>query len=131
MGRRLPSEYLIYAGFRDGAFGIFDADTLSLRVRIAPSAYISSSSYTFPASRPWWRPIRCYSYQFALGMSDGAVQVMEPLYTDTECLSYQIPEENGVGNNSVAVCHRKLNQSQVTFIHLSLHLSMPFLSLPE
>lgn len=31
---------LIYAGFCDGAVGVFDADSLRLRCRIAPSAYI-------------------------------------------------------------------------------------------
>lgn len=31
---------LVYAGFCDGAVGVFDADTLRLRCRIAPTAYI-------------------------------------------------------------------------------------------
>ena len=34
---------LVYAGFRDGAIGIFDAKSLTLKCRIAPSAYIPSS----------------------------------------------------------------------------------------
>ena len=34
---------LVYAGFRDGAIGIFDAESLTLKCRIAPSAYIPSS----------------------------------------------------------------------------------------
>lgn len=33
---------LIFTGFCDGAIGIFDADSLRLRCRIAPSAYLSS-----------------------------------------------------------------------------------------
>lgn len=34
---------LIFTGFGDGAVGIFDAESLVLRCRIAPSAYISAS----------------------------------------------------------------------------------------
>lgn len=34
---------LVFAGFSDGAIGIFDADSFRLRCRIAASAYISSS----------------------------------------------------------------------------------------
>lgn len=34
---------LVYAGFCDGAVGVFEADGLRLRCRIAPTAYISSS----------------------------------------------------------------------------------------
>ncbi|CAH9080727.1 unnamed protein product [Cuscuta europaea] len=71
---------LVLAGFSDGAIGIFDADTFRLRCRIASSAYMStsigsSSGCAFPAviaahpSDP---------YQFALGMSDGTVHVIEP-----------------------------------------------------
>ncbi|XP_016571673.2 protein TOPLESS-RELATED PROTEIN 2 isoform X4 [Capsicum annuum] len=71
---------LIFTGFCDGAIGIFDADSLRLRCRIAPPAYLSSisssgSGATFPvviAAHP------SDSNQFALGMSDGAVHVMEP-----------------------------------------------------
>ncbi|XP_023729320.1 protein TOPLESS-RELATED PROTEIN 2 isoform X2 [Lactuca sativa] len=34
---------LLYTGFSDGAVGVFDAETLRLRSRIAPSAFVSSS----------------------------------------------------------------------------------------
>lgn len=70
---------LVFTGFCDGAIGIFDADSLRLRCRIAPSAYISSpigSGSAFPmviAAHP------ADPGQFALGMSDGAVYVVEPL----------------------------------------------------
>ncbi|KAK4338634.1 hypothetical protein RND71_043121 [Anisodus tanguticus] len=72
---------LIFTGFCDGAIGIFDADSLRLRCRIAPSAYLSSigsgsgSGVAFPvviAAHP------SDSNQFALGMSDGTVHVIEP-----------------------------------------------------
>jgi len=35
---------LVYAGFCDGAVGVFDADSLRLRCRIAPSAYLPPSA---------------------------------------------------------------------------------------
>ncbi|KAK4435531.1 protein TOPLESS-RELATED PROTEIN 2 [Sesamum alatum] len=75
----------IFTGFCDGAIGIFDADSLSLRCRIAPSAYISSSlssnGSAFPvviAAHP------SDPNQFALGMSDGAVHVVEPSEGETK-----------------------------------------------
>ncbi|OQU77448.1 hypothetical protein SORBI_3009G049800 [Sorghum bicolor] len=73
---------LVYAGFRDGAIGIFEAESLTLQCRIAPSAYIPSSISsetvypTVVATHPW-KP-----NQIAVGMSDGAVHVLEPLHTD-------------------------------------------------
>jgi len=108
---------LVYAGFRDGAIGIFEAESLTLQCWIAPSAYVPSSisryvefqavsvffclSGTFNsgdkrlvfiaslvssvgetvypmviATHPW-KP-----NQIAVGMSDGAVYVLEPLDTD-------------------------------------------------
>ncbi|CDP11749.1 unnamed protein product [Coffea canephora] len=73
----------VYTGCLDGAIGIFDADSLRLRCRVAPSAYMSSSivssSSAFPmviAAHP------SNPSQIALGMSDGAVLVIEP--SDTE-----------------------------------------------
>ncbi|KAG8382080.1 hypothetical protein BUALT_Bualt05G0039300 [Buddleja alternifolia] len=77
---------LIFTGFGDGAVGIFDADSLNLRCRIASSAYISSSissngSNAYPvviAAHP------SDPNQFALGMSDGAVHVIEPSDAETK-----------------------------------------------
>ncbi|CAL5441153.1 unnamed protein product [Camellia sinensis] len=72
---------LIFAGFRDGAIGVFDAGNFRLRCRLAPSAYTSSpiarrsSGCAFPvvvAAHP------SQPNQIALGMSDGAVYVIEP-----------------------------------------------------
>ena len=34
---------LVYVGFHDGAIGIFEAESLRLQCRIAPTAYIPSS----------------------------------------------------------------------------------------
>ncbi|CDP19688.1 unnamed protein product [Coffea canephora] len=75
---------LVYTGFLDDAIGIFDADSLRLRCWIAPSTYmpssiVSGSGEIFPmviAAHP------SDPSQFALGMSDGAVHVIEP--SDTE-----------------------------------------------
>lgn len=70
---------LVYTGFCDGAVGVFDADNLRLRCRIAPSAYIPSlgvsSNTAYPlviAGHP------SEPNQIAVGMSDGSVHVVEP-----------------------------------------------------
>ncbi|KAG8649977.1 protein TOPLESS-RELATED PROTEIN 2 isoform X2 [Manihot esculenta] len=69
---------LVYTGFCDGAVGVFDADGLRVRCRIAPSAYIPPSvagNNAYPlviAAHP------SEPNQIALGMSDGAVHVVEP-----------------------------------------------------
>jgi len=72
---------MVYAGFRDGAIGIFEAESLRLRCRIAPSAYVTSSvpsggGIVYPmdvAANPW------HPNLITVGMSDGAVHVLEPL----------------------------------------------------
>ncbi|KAL6659345.1 hypothetical protein ACP70R_003385 [Stipagrostis hirtigluma subsp. patula] len=71
---------LVYAGFCDGAIGVFEAECLSLRCRIAPSAYmppsISSAGDVYPmviAAHP------SEPNQIALGMSNSAVHLLEPL----------------------------------------------------
>ncbi|XP_047970386.1 protein TOPLESS-RELATED PROTEIN 2-like isoform X1 [Salvia hispanica] len=94
---------LVFAGFCDGAVGIFDAESLSLRCRIAPSAYIpasvSSSGNTFPvviAAHP------SDGSQFGLGMSDGAVHVIEPCDVDTKWGGGKTTtsQENGIPSSS-------------------------------
>ncbi|XAR70707.1 hypothetical protein NMG60_11027659 [Bertholletia excelsa] len=87
---------LVITGFCDGAVGVFDADNFRLRCRIAPSAYISSSiasgsSNGFPvviAAHP------SDPNQIALGMSDGAVHVIEPSEGETKW-GGTVPQENG------------------------------------
>ncbi|KAK3037662.1 hypothetical protein RJ639_030439, partial [Escallonia herrerae] len=71
---------MLFTGFCDGAIGIFDADSLRLRCRIAPSAYISSSiaSSNGTAFPVVIAPHPSDPNQFSLGMSDGAVHVIEP-----------------------------------------------------
>ncbi|XP_009400780.2 protein TOPLESS-RELATED PROTEIN 2 isoform X1 [Musa acuminata AAA Group] len=86
---------LVYAGFSDGAIGVFEADSLRLRCRVAPSAYLSlsiqSSAAVFPmviAAHP------SEPNQIALGMSDGTVYVLEPSDADLKWGSAP-PQENG------------------------------------
>ncbi|KAJ0015067.1 hypothetical protein Pint_21692 [Pistacia integerrima] len=70
----------VYAGFCDGTMGVFDAENVRLRCRIAASAYVPSVSvssnttaYPFVIAAHQSEP-----NQIALGMSDGAVHVVEP-----------------------------------------------------
>ncbi|KAL7122687.1 hypothetical protein ACP275_01G059100 [Erythranthe tilingii] len=86
----------IFTGFCDGAVGIFDAENMTLRCRIAPSAYIpssvSSNGNSFPvviAAHP------SDQNQFALGMSDGAVHVIEPSDAETKW-GGSTAQDNGV-----------------------------------
>ncbi|KAJ7518741.1 hypothetical protein O6H91_20G006000 [Diphasiastrum complanatum] len=74
---------LVYAGFSDGSVGVFDGESLWPRCRVASSAYIPQgiTRYTnvYPlviAAHPS-EPL-----QFALGLSDGSVQVLEPSETE-------------------------------------------------
>lgn len=69
---------LVYASFCDGAVGVFDAETLLPRCRLAPSVYLgpgmSSSVYPLVIAAHPSEP-----NQFAIGLTDGGVQVIEPL----------------------------------------------------
>ncbi|KAK6926148.1 WD40 repeat [Dillenia turbinata] len=89
---------LIYTGFCDGAVGVFEAESLRLRCQIAPSAYMpATSSGVYPlviAAHP------SEPNQIALGMSDGAVYVVEPSEVESKWIS-QTPQDNGsVHSNS-------------------------------
>ncbi|XP_020598905.1 protein TPR2-like isoform X2 [Phalaenopsis equestris] len=85
----------IYAGFFDGAVGVFDSASLRLHRRIAPSSYATSSI----ASAGLVYPIVVAAHplevnQMALGMSDGTVYVVEP--SDVESKSGgPTSQENG------------------------------------
>ncbi|KAG5233006.1 protein TPR [Salix suchowensis] len=71
--------FLVYTGFCDGAVGVFDADSLRIRCRIAPSAYIPSHAAGGTTAYPWVIAAHpTEPNQIALGMSDGAVHVVEP-----------------------------------------------------
>ncbi|KAK1303545.1 Topless-related protein 1 [Acorus calamus] len=86
---------LIYAGFCDGAVGVFDADSLRLRCRIASSAYISSSVASSGSIYPMVIAAHpTEPNQVALGMSDGAVHVVEPSDSEPKW-GAPPPQDNG------------------------------------
>ncbi|XP_057429442.1 topless-related protein 2-like [Lotus japonicus] len=73
------NSQLVYAAFTDGNIGVFDADSLRLRCRIASSAYLhqtsSNSQNVYPVvvtAHPQ------EPNQFAVGLSDGSIKVIEP-----------------------------------------------------
>ncbi|WOH14317.1 hypothetical protein DCAR_0933836 [Daucus carota subsp. sativus] len=70
------NSMLVYASFCDGSIGIFDAESLSLRCHLKPSVYLSlKGQVVYPvvvAAHPQ------DPYQFAVGMTDGSVKVIEP-----------------------------------------------------
>uniref|UniRef100_A0A0C9S7I8 TSA: Wollemia nobilis Ref_Wollemi_Transcript_13460_4098 transcribed RNA sequence n=1 Tax=Wollemia nobilis TaxID=56998 RepID=A0A0C9S7I8_9CONI len=89
---------LIYTSFLDGVVGVFHAASLRLRCRIAPSAYLPSSSVhpLVVAAHP------SEPNQFAVGLSDGGVQVLEPLESEGKWGTGP-PAENGSASNAPVV----------------------------
>ncbi|EEF49925.1 WD-repeat protein, putative [Ricinus communis] len=93
------NSQLIFASFRDGNIGVFDADSLRLRCRIAPSAYLSpavlnGSQSIYPlvvAAHPH------ETNQLAVGLTDGSVKVMEPKASDGKW-GTSPPVDNGILN---------------------------------
>ncbi|KAF9615189.1 hypothetical protein IFM89_022451 [Coptis chinensis] len=93
----------IYASFGDGSVGVLTAITLRLRCRIHPTAYIpsnisSNNSRVYPlviAAHP------TEPNQFALGLTDGAVHVLEPLESEGKWGSLP-PSDNGAGSSIAA-----------------------------
>ncbi|VVB00946.1 unnamed protein product [Arabis nemorensis] len=72
------NSQLVYASFADGNIGVFDAEHLRLRCRIAPSAYMPQPT---PNSAPIM-PLVITAHpqepnQIAVGLSDGSVKVLE------------------------------------------------------
>ncbi|KAL3840982.1 hypothetical protein ACJIZ3_025573 [Penstemon smallii] len=85
----------VYASFDDGSISVFTAAGLKLRCRINPTAYLPST----PSSRVYPLVITAHPSepnQFALGLTDGGVQVLEPLETEGKWGTVP-PQENGVG----------------------------------
>ncbi|KAK4748798.1 hypothetical protein SAY87_015384 [Trapa incisa] len=105
------NSQLIYASFMDGNIGVFDADTLRLGCRIAPTAYLSQS--VLNGSHPVY-PLVVATHPFepnqlAVGLSDGSVKVMEPMESEGKWGSAP-PADNGIlgsktGSSSVASNH--------------------------
>ncbi|KAL0837454.1 hypothetical protein Bca101_089344 [Brassica carinata] len=71
------NSQLVYASFTDGNIAVFDAESLRLRCRIAPSAYMPQ-----PNSAPIIpQVITAHPQepnQLAVGLADGSVKVIEP-----------------------------------------------------
>ncbi|KAK3436786.1 hypothetical protein EUGRSUZ_C01427 [Eucalyptus grandis] len=73
----------IYVSFEDGSIGVFTASTLRLRCRINPATYIPPN----PSFRVYPLVIAAHPSepnQFALGLTDGSVYVLEPLEYEGE-----------------------------------------------
>ncbi|KAG9138166.1 hypothetical protein Leryth_001396 [Lithospermum erythrorhizon] len=93
------NSQLVYASFIDGNIGVFDADSLRLRCRIAPSTYLPSAGGTGSQAA---YPVVLASHpqepnQFAIGLSDGCVKVMEPAESEGKW-GLSPPAENGMVN---------------------------------
>ncbi|GAV81493.1 WD40 domain-containing protein [Cephalotus follicularis] len=86
---------LIYASFEDGSVCVLTSTTLRLRCRIDPSAYLPSNL------TPRVYPVVVAAHpsepnQFALGLTDGGVHVMEPPELEGKW-GTSPPLENGAG----------------------------------
>ncbi|KAM0909130.1 hypothetical protein ACQ4PT_015010 [Festuca glaucescens] len=106
------NSQLVFAAFTDGNVAVFDADNLRLRCRIASSAYMSSTAIN---SNPAIYPYVVATHpqepnQFAVGLSDGSVKVMEPLESDGKW-GTPAPVENGVANGRTSASSATSNQA--------------------
>ncbi|XXG59183.1 hypothetical protein AAC387_Pa04g1308 [Persea americana] len=86
-------SHLVYASFLDATVCVFSAANLKLRCQINPTAYLPAniSSTVYPlviASHP------SEPNQFAMGMTDGGVYVLEPLESEGKW-GVPPPAENG------------------------------------
>nr|GMD23122.1 topless-related protein 3 isoform X3 [Ipomoea batatas] len=80
------NSQLVYASFIDGNIGEFEANNLTLRCRIAPSAYLSQPVlnsegvvYAVVIAAHPQEP-----NQLAIGLTDGSIKVIEPLKSEGE-----------------------------------------------
>ncbi|KAI5658642.1 hypothetical protein M9H77_27435 [Catharanthus roseus] len=98
------NSQLVYASFCDGNIGVFDADTLRLRCRVAPTAYLSQSvlngnQAVYPlviAAHPQ------EANQFAVGLTDGSVKVIEPPESETKWGTSPPVVDNGMLNRTAS-----------------------------
>ncbi|KAK6941684.1 WD40 repeat [Dillenia turbinata] len=89
---------MIYVSFEDGGVGVLTASTLRLRCRINPASYLPPN----PSLRVYPLVIAAHPSepnQFALGLSDGGVHVLEPLESEGKW-GTSPPLENGAGPSS-------------------------------
>jgi len=96
------NSQLVYASFADGNIGVFDADNLRLRCRIAPSAYLSQASSNSQTLSPLVVTAHPQEpNQLAVGMTDGSVKVIEPLESEGKW-GVAVPVDNGMQNGRTA-----------------------------
>nr|XP_023929204.1 topless-related protein 3-like isoform X1 [Quercus suber]XP_023929206.1 topless-related protein 3-like isoform X3 [Quercus suber]POE89703.1 topless-related protein 3 [Quercus suber] len=106
------NSQLVYATFYDGNIGVFDADSLRLRCRIAPSAYLSQAALNGSQSV---HPLVVAANpldpnQFAVGLTDGSVKVIEPTESEGKWGSSP-PMDNGILNGRTASSSTTINHT--------------------
>ncbi|KAE9615942.1 putative transcription factor WD40-like family [Lupinus albus] len=106
---------LIYATFVDGNTGVFDADSLRLRCRIALSTYLSPTALN---GNQGVYPVVAAAHpldpnQFAIGLNDGSVKVIEPIESEGKW-GTNPPLDNGIGRtaSSSTTSNHTLDQTQ-------------------
>ncbi|EOY31125.1 WUS-interacting protein 2 isoform 1 [Theobroma cacao] len=90
----------IYVSFEDGSVGVLTASTLRLRCRIGPAAYLPPN----PSLRVYPLVIAAHPSdpnQFALGLTDGGVHILEPLESEGKW-GTSPPVENGAGPSNAS-----------------------------
>ncbi|KAE8010286.1 hypothetical protein FH972_006670 [Carpinus fangiana] len=97
------NSQLVYATFCDGNIGVFDADSLRLRCRIAPSVYLSQAALN---GNQAVYPLVLGAHpqdpnQIAIGLTDGSVKVIEPSESEGKWGSSP-PMDNGMLNGRTA-----------------------------
>ncbi|KAJ9688701.1 hypothetical protein PVL29_014377 [Vitis rotundifolia] len=90
----------IFVSFEDGSVGVLTASTLRFRCRINPTAYLPPN----PSLRVYPLVVAAHPSepnQFALGLTDGGVCVLEPLESEGKW-GTSPPLENGAGPSSTS-----------------------------
>jgi WD40 repeat protein len=96
------NSQLVFATFADGNIGVFDADNLRLRCRIAPSAYLSQPSSNSQTGYPLVVTAHPQEpNQLAVGMTDGSVTVIEPSESEGKW-GVAVPVDIGMQNGRTA-----------------------------
>jgi WD40 repeat protein len=100
----------IFVSFEDASIGILTASSLRLRCRINPASYLPAN----PSARAHPLVIAAHpsdSNQFALGLSDGGVYLLEPLEAEGKW-GTSPPVENGAGPSNASVAPNAVDQVQ-------------------
>ncbi|GAB2277382.1 Topless- protein 3, variant 2 [Dionaea muscipula] len=97
------NSQMIFATFYDGNVGVFDADSLKLRCHIAPLAYLSQAQSN-GAQAAYPVVVAAHPHepnQFAIGLTDGTVKVIEPLEPEGKWGAVP-PVDNGIPKGRTA-----------------------------